>query len=151
MNTAILLLVNINTCSLPLHHPCRGPREQAQRSWAPSPHHPSQQPAPAPPELSEHSRLALLCTAIFFTLEVYSKVWIRFYRVWLLVTGLTSCSFVSLQKQNSQQFLVQWFYDSIFALEAECAGLNSEAWRRPVRLRDWWTGHRWHSLLDRRT
>jgi len=122
-----------------------------RRSWAPEPHHPSWETGLTPPELSEHSCLAVLHTVIFFILKVYFKVRIRCYRVWLLVVGLTSSRFGSLQKQNSQQFPVQWIYSLVFQLEAGCAGTNSETRRQSIRLRDWWMGHQWHPSLDRRT
>lgn len=68
--------------------------------------------------------LAVLYTIIFFNFKVYFEVWIRFYRVWLLLIGLINCNFVTLQEQISQQFLAQWFYNLIFQLEAGCAGID---------------------------
>lgn len=92
-NTATLLLLKINACSFPLQ--CSGIMKAPQGSPGAgrlaSPgtegagHHPSWETGLAPPELSEHSCLAVLCTVIFFSLEVYFKVWIRFYGVWLSV------------------------------------------------------------------
>ena len=151
MNTAILLLLKINTCFLPLQ--CSSIMKALQGSQGADrlafpgtegaghqkAHHPSWETGLTLTELSEYSCLAVLCAVIFFTLKVYFKVWIRFYGVWLLVISLTSCSFVSLQKQNLQQFPVQWFYNLIFQLEAGCAGINSETWRWSIGLRNWRT------------